>query len=363
MSPIIDRLKREIRETTDPIARAGLSARLAGCLARAGRFDDARSLLEDLRAGYGHHRNARVSVSIMVAEGLLHFYRGLNPHALDRMQRAQTIALAMKDETVLAWASAWKAFFEFEASDFESMADSLNRAIASAARTDHDAWARISMTLCIAFEYCGERQLAQRWFARAHEHAVAAGDEASIEALQHNRAAFRISALFVEQCFGEIDPESRRRGRIEIDTAMRLQALTGIEALTNQIRLAQAQGLIVDGQYAQAIDTLRALQDLQPIVAHNFCPELITLEIAYCLFRGGQVDAALGLCAGIDGLAFGQLDLDDRLAAAWMNGSLCAADTRFGDAAASRSQLDEAQVDYLDQRRRLAALLAPFELD
>ncbi|MDE2368963.1 MAG: hypothetical protein KGN16_08320 [Burkholderiales bacterium] len=362
MSPIIDRLKREIRAAKDPSLRAELSACLAGSLARAGRFEESRQLLDDLRTNFGITGDSRVSVRIILAEGIRHYYGGCSLEALDRLSRAQLLAVGMRDDVTVAQASAWKAQLEFEVCAFDSMAKSLTLARSRAAPTNHDAWARLAILLSAAFEFCGDREQAQHWFIRAHEEAVSGGDLASIEALQHNRAAFRISTLFVEQCFGDIDAELRDRIRIEIGSAIGMQALTGVEVLTNEIELAKARYLILDGRYADAIDALRAVRDSPPFAIHNFRPELIDLTIGYCQFRCGYAEAALEVCAEVDDRALEQFDIDDRLTAAWMRWFLCLADSRFGDAATMQSQLDRARGAYVEQRRHLSEILAPFKL-
>ncbi|MBU6258061.1 MAG: hypothetical protein KGL18_09180 [Burkholderiales bacterium] len=362
MSPNIERLEREIHATADPVARAELYAQLAGYLVRTGFFEESRRILGDLRADFSHGRNPRVSVWIMFVEGLLHYYAEFSPKAMERMRGAQAIALASNCAPIAALASAWKAQFEFEASKFDAMTESLKIALSHAEENDHDALSRIGIILCNAFEYCSNKVQVQHWFRRTHAHAVASGDQASIEALQHNRAVIRISALFVGQCFNELDSESLRFMKTEISSAMGLQALIGINALTNQILLAQAQLQIIEGKFTQAIDTLLRVPDLRPYASHNYCRELIDLEIGYSLFRSGQMDAALHRCTGLDTSAFDRLDTDDRLVAAWMRRCMCRADARQGDARTAQSEFLAARRRYVEQRRHLANLLSAFEL-
>ena len=54
---------------------------------------------------------------------------------------------------------------------------------------------------------------------RARQHALNDGDQASIEALLYNKAAFRLAWLRAQRCFGELQKVELDRLRVELATA------------------------------------------------------------------------------------------------------------------------------------------------
>ena len=192
MSQLLLRLRAELQATDDAERQAELLARIAGQLARLGQFDQARQAIAELRAIYGDGRSGRATVWIMLAEGLVHFYSECHALALDRMTRAQVLAVAMKLSDVVAIVSAWKAQIEFETPKYDAMIQSLNIGLTHVSDDDLDAQTRLAIVLSNSFMICGDVDEAQRWFIRGRNYALRNGDQASIEALLYNRAALGI---------------------------------------------------------------------------------------------------------------------------------------------------------------------------
>jgi hypothetical protein len=71
-------------------------------------------------------------------------------------------------------------------------------------------------------------------------------------------------------------------------------------------------------------------------------------------------DEAWALYLGIDEHSFAGLDIDERMAVAWMQWQMSLADGRFGDPAARRGQLAEHLAAYHAARAALARDLQPF---
>lgn len=360
MSHLLARLDQELQTASSDIERAEILARKGLYLARIGRFSATREIITELRQKFDDGRSGRVTAWIMLTEGLLHLFENLSPLALDRIARSQVLGLAMKDDSVIAIASAWKAHIEFETSDFESMAKSLQIAIAHTTESDHDANARLAMVLSESFLLCGEIQYAQAWFMRSREHALRDGDQASIEALLYNRAAFSLARLRAENCFAEMDIDRLSLLRTEIVSAKNLQDLIGIAALTNFIHLCEARLLILEKKYSQAIDALTDVRNARPFADYNFNQSLVDLELSFCMQRLGRVDEAKLIYASIDWSSFERLDVDDQLIAAWMRHWMCGVDPSFGVENDSKQLLDLLSIKYEAQRRQLSNILESF---
>lgn len=353
MSQLLARLDEELKLASTNVERAEILARRGSYLARVGQFAETREIISKLREDFGDGRSGHVTAWIMLTEGLLHLFENLSPLALDRVARSQILGLAMKDASVVAIASAWKAHIEFETSDFESMIKSLQMAIAHATDSDHDANARLAMVLSDSFLLCGEMRSAQAWFMRSREHALKDGDQASIEALLYNRAAFSLARLRAERCFTEIDNKRLSHLRMEIASAKNLQNLTRITAFTNFIHLCEARLLILEERYSLAIDALANIRSAQPFADYNFNQSFVDLEMSFCLQRLGRHTEAKSIYSFVDWASFERLDIDEQLVAAWMRRSMCAEDPSIGVESDAKELLESLSLKYEDMRLQL----------
>ncbi len=340
MSQLLIRLEGELASMSDPIQKAEWAARIAANLARQGKFDEAQSRIANLREVYGDGRSGPVTAWIMLAEGLVHLYKDLSPAALDRIARAQLLGMAMGYTSLVGVASAWKAHVEFEMSKFPAMIESLKASIKSAAAEDHDAQTRIAMVITNCLMLCGDFTNAQQWFMRGRAHAIKNGDQASVEALLYNRAAFGLAWLRLRHCDVAAQPEELRRTRAEVKSSRNLQDLTQISALTNHIYLADARLLILEGEYEEAIAKLQAVRDRNPFANHNFTQSFIDLEICYCQFEQGDIEESCLTYAALDHSTLSTLDLDEQIVAEWMKLKMSQADPRFGSWVDHRQRLE-----------------------
>lgn len=361
MSRLLARLENELKSES-PLLQAQALAAKSSYLARIGQFDAAAKLISLLRVHFGDGRSGHVSSLIMIAEALLLHYRDLSPAALDRVMRAQALGLAMKDRRVAALSSAWKAYLEFELSRFESMGKSLRLALDNAEENSHDVLSRVSIVLNNGFLFGGDRRSAQKWFMRGHEHALQDGDQAAIEALLYNRAAFGIARLRVQACFGELEKDDVSLARTEISSAKNLQELILISALTSFVHLCDVRLMIIEERHEAAVDKLRALRDAATSSQYNFVATFINVEIAYCLMRLGRIDDALASYHVVEWSAFDRLDVDDKLVVAWMHQQLCKEDARFGSYEDARSRFGSQALELERVTGELLQVLEPYAL-
>ncbi len=331
MSQLLHRLEQGVHLAVDPVARGVLQAQIAGYLARVGRFDDAQFVTTEVRRDFGDGRSSRVSAWVMWAEALRHYYLNLAPESLDRVTRAQLIATTTRDRELAALASAWKAHFEFETSRFEAMLGSIRTALLWISDENHGAQSRLAIVISNALLLCGDRESAQQWFLRGRDHALRDGDQASVEALIYNRCAFRLAWLRAYNCVSKIEPDEVALLRSEIESSKNYQGLTGVDALTNIVLLCDARTSVLEEKYASAIEKYRAVRGRGPFASYNFSESLIDLEIAYCSAKLGDLSSAAALLVNIEVASFSQLDLDERLVAAWMRHQLASLGLHLGD--------------------------------
>ncbi len=358
MSQLLNRLQQEVLTVSDPLRKAELLSKISGHLARTGRSAEARQCVAELRTNYAGANSGVATVWIMLAEALVHLYSDLNPLALDRVKRAQLLALALKYATAIAWASAWKAHLEFENSNFEEMLESIRLGLQYADKDDHDSRVRLAMVLSNAFMISGDRENSQIWFAKARHHAVKNGDQPSIEALLYNRTAFGISIMRSDRCIGIVQPAELAIVRKEVQSAINLQSLTGISALANHIYLWSARLFILEEKFSMAIAELSSARQGVPFADYNFNQQMIELEMVYCLAKAERLDEAHRAFESIDLSAISRLDLDEKLVAASMQDELETLSSGFRRDGDTHGRLSRLKLEYASSRALLRKSLS-----
>jgi tetratricopeptide (TPR) repeat protein len=331
MGHLLARLDAALEQAGDDDARAQILARRAIYLSRTGSFDRARAIASDLRSRFGDGRFPRASVWTILAEGLLHTFEKMSPEGHDRVLRANTLAVAMRDQDLIASTSAWLAYWQFERWQFAGMVESVRRTLASARSDDHEAIGRVFMMLGNAYQYAGDGPRAQAAYARARHHALDAGDQATIDAMIYNKVAFGVGRLRVRACLGAADLSTLDFNAMEVASAKSYQHIAGIEALSAFIYLVEARLMMLRNDFPNAVAALQAVRLREPFAAHHFDKALIDIEIAYCLVRMGRVEDAVEACLPSQEVDFGSLDTDEQLVAAWLRKELTRTDRRFGD--------------------------------
>jgi hypothetical protein len=362
MSQLLVRLQQELLTATEPNQRAELLARIAGNLARMKRFPEARQVIEDLRRTYNDGRSGRVTVWIMLAEGLTQLYENLNPEASDRINRALALGVAMKYSTMIALAAAWKSHIEFEWGRYEEMANSLRLAQDHCDAENLDAGTRIAMVLCNAFTICGDRPNSQYWFLRAKDLASKNGDQPSTMALIYNRAAFLTTRARAENCIQNVPSESLRPIRMEFESARNFQGLTRLVAYPSHLLLWDARLQILEGRYVSAIQVLKQVRTQSPFADHNFSQSFIDLEVCFCHMKSDHLEDALRGLERVATVELDEMDVDEQMVGTWMLWNIATMDSRFGVASDLQVTLEARTDIYARTMGSVAAALTAFAL-
>jgi len=358
MSQLLARLDAQQQETNDPIELAQLKARRCCYLSRIGRFEESRSLIADLRKDFGAGQNSRISVWIMLAEGIAEMFQNISSVARDRIARAQLIALAVQDRELGAITSAWKAHADFEVSDFDAMLKSLTVAKNLADSENLDAQIRIAITMSNCFFLCGDRDSGQIWFMRCRNHAIAAGDQATTDALLYNRAAFGVASLRAQGCFSDIDRSLLTLIHLEVASARNFQLMTQDLSLTHLIELCDARVLLMKNDFVNAYASFEKVRSASPFAKYNFSEAMIDLEMGMCANGLGRIDEAVEFCIRASKFDFSALDIDDQLVAAWIKSQLAVVDRKYGDVVQSARNLAKISEIYVSHRSNLEVKIA-----
>lgn len=339
MSLLLQRIDALLSEANDEAQSAELLARRAAYMARIGDFAGARQVVAEVRSAFSSGQSARVSILVMIAEGLIETFEGLSPQGKDRIERAFLLASAFKLQDLIALSSAWRAYWQFEMSDFPGMARSALLAITSASSSDHEARSRAYMTIGNALHSCGERDRAVRAYTHARHYALDAGDRATIEAIMFNRAAFALAWLRARACFGESDPALLALVDRELQSSSSYQNICGISSLDSLVRLWRARLQLLKGNFAAAEHGLRAARLLKPFSETSFDQAMIDLELSYCVMRQGRREEVAIEPIGASRPDLSRLHSDEQLVAAWLRHQLALSDGRFGPQVDLESEL------------------------
>jgi hypothetical protein len=360
MSQLLIRIEERLRTETDAHQRAELKAKVAGYMARLGRFQEAKDVIAEVRQIFGDGRSGRVTALLMIAEALTMYYERLASGASDRVARALLLAHAMKDQEVVSLASAWKAFLDFEDSKFESAFRSIGVSLAHVEETNHASWTRNSIVLALGFSLCGDASSSQHWFLKGRHHALEEGDQVSLDALLHNKAVFGLAWLRAQRCKGLENPQQTARARLELSSTRNLQALAGVSAHGNYVDLADARLLMLEQQFEKALDALARVAGFGPFPTGHFNRSLLALERAFCLAKLGRHSDAEAAMTLYDEKELTSLDVDDRLVSAWMKYELASLGPQFGNGQACKTSLEGAIAEQDQLIVRLKSLLEPF---
>lgn len=288
-SRLLSTLSAQARTTKDPVVWARAICRAASQFARHGRTDEALNSIAVVRKQFGPELQFEVASWLMLAEGVLHYFKAETKQSYDRIRRAYGLAVALGTESALPSCASWMAHVEFHDCDYERMATHLEEALTKAKVDDHQAHARAALVLANAFQLAGSYALARPWYEHARQHSAAEGDEATLSALLYNVAAFRLSNIRLADAFGEDNPSERQRAGMETASSVNFDFAIGTAGLDFLSELLRSQMLTVERKYSEALE-MSALIDIERVPAHMRSP--IFAERSWCHANEHRLDDA-----------------------------------------------------------------------
>lgn len=355
MSQYLDRIDVAMTGCQDAFLLGELKSRKAAYLARVGNFDAAKDLIAEVRSDFHDGRSGRVTCLLMIAECLTLHYERFSEMAQDRIARALLIAQAMRDPEIIALTAAWKAYIDFELSRFESMRISLRTSIEAANERDHSALTRCALLRVLGAEFLGQRDRAKSWFRVTHSHAIADGDQASIDALIFNKAAFALARQRLEWTRGDTDLDLLGTLNSELKSAKNLCLMVGITSFAGHIDLSLARSESLRGRFEEASNIYRSLGASAEFKPQQLSDGTLRIEMSYCQLKLGQLEAARATLGEIDEHQLARLDPDERVVTLEMWKVLLAS---LGPSEAHSNverQAAEAHVEYEEYESRIRA--------
>lgn len=285
---LLEDLDQHIRTTSSRVDWSRLMCRKSVLLARQGQLEAAQKQIDQVRKLWGEELHHEVASWVMMAEGVLHFFR-LDTHmAWERLRRAHALAVALRTESSRASCAAWMALLAFNGSRYDEMCERLREVLTEAAPDDHHARGRACLIVADAYRVAGRWDLAKPWYDKARYHAADEGDQATLSAMLFNVAACRTSNVRLADAFDEPNPELLIEIAVsEVGTSRVYDMAVGARSMQQLTPLMHAQIEVVEKRYAAALLILEGIDStgLQP----KEIPQLYA-ELAWCKGNLGNVE-------------------------------------------------------------------------
>jgi len=332
-SRLLTTLNAQAGSTRDPVIWAKTVCRAASHFAAHGKTDEALIAIKNVRNQFGKDLHINVASWLMLAEGVLHYFHAKVPEAYDRIRRAYGLAIALRNDSAFPICAAWMAHIEFEACKYGEMAKHLEESILTARPEDHQAIARSSLILAVAYHISGDFESSRPWYEKARLNAAAEGDDATVSATLHNMASIRASNVRLDDSFGGDSERETRRVSLETASSLTYDYAIGHNGLKFLAQMLQGLVLTIDKRYLEACRVFESISTEQ--VPARLKP-LVLVDWAWCLANIGEqlhawsiakeAEGSLTLVTEPDDLAYinsrlsqlAQLRQDDVTAAAYM---------------------------------------------
>ena len=291
-SPMLARLDAALASAVRPVDVACARAERAGFLARQGFFDVANAELAGLRSEFALRPAAPVTVWICVVEAWVEHYNGRVPAGRDKMLRAHALSAAAGLRDLQALSAAWLAHICFTQDDMDAMARHLATALQLAAPDHHAAQARASLVAASAYHWANRLDLAQPWYARAREHAMAETDDATLGVITFTMAGHRSNHALHAAILGEPDTDEARRAQAWVDASCNFDQWVGTVSQNAYMQIFRALVLSAQNEHAKALAQYSAHLDeaWRQGLAHMRAAHLA--DQAWCRFHTGDVAGA-----------------------------------------------------------------------
>ena len=247
------RLGLEIGNARSALEADCKRAELAAYRARLGHLDDAGATLSALRQKNERQPQIALSAWIHLAQGIAAYFGDGGVSRTDGVQRAHALCLAGGLHELRAVCAAWLAQWDYSRSDMVALAGHVHEVLQMAAPQNHAARSRANLVGAQALHLAARPDLARPWYLRAREHAVADGDEATLNALLHNMAWLRMLAMRQVVLTGEGDASAGRHALMSAESNAHFGEMVGDSSWPELEPLLRAQIASLQGEAAAAL--------------------------------------------------------------------------------------------------------------
>lgn len=284
-SRLLSNLNAQAGGTRDPVIWAKAVCRAAAHFAAHGKTQEAITAIGVVRAQFGVNLHFDIASWLMLAEGVLHYFKAEVPQAYDRVRRAYGLAIALQNNSAFPACAAWMAHLEFNDAKYSEMAQHLEEALTRAKPTDNQAIARASLVLATAFHTANDFERARPWYEKARLNAASEGDDATVSATLHNMASLRASNIRIDDTFGGETSKETQRVTLEAGSSLTYDYAIGHRGLDFLGLMLQGLIATIDKRFdaglsnLEKIDTAKIPLRLRP---------LVLVDVAWCQTQLGN---------------------------------------------------------------------------
>lgn len=278
----LERLRSEVLAATTPEVRAETTLKLAVCLGQLGKIDEARDLLSQVRERFSSGQLPRVSIRLLLAEGVISYYDDLSDSS-DRLNRALVLAKAMGLPDMCAEVSVWISHLAYNFERYSTLASALCEAFLGFDLLDDALKARACLLAADGNYYLGKTDVASTWYALARIFSRQGHDHAVMVAIEYNRLGMGLSRIRVERALDfHASAATRRLWLLELESVRRLHAGFDVNALSELIDLCDAYTHELLDEFEKALSSLRTIQEKGAAQRCGVSDALLEMEIAWC---------------------------------------------------------------------------------
>lgn len=353
-SRLLTNLNAQAGGTRDPVIWAKAVCRAAAHFAAHGKTQEAITAIGVVRGQFGVNLHFDIASWLMLAEGVLHYFKAEIPQAYDRVRRAYGLAIALQNNSAFPACAAWMAHLEFNSAKYSEMAQHLEEALTRATPNDKQAIARASLVLATAFHTANDFERARPWYEKARLNAASEGDDATVSATLHNMASLRASNVRIDDTFGGETSKETQRVTLEAGSSLTYDYAIGHRGLDFLGLMLQGLIATIDKRFEAGLANLAQIEvDKIPLRLRP----LVLVDVAWCQTQlGNKIDGwqtALNAASQLDSVR----DNDD---IAYVNSRLkqiCLANGRADEAAGYERVAHEALECHRQVQRELLAAL------
>ena len=313
-SRYLNHLEAAITSATSSLVADCFRAERACYLARQGQLDEANAVVTALRKKYLDAPNVAISSWLSLAEGLGSYFSNLGPGSRDKVLRAHALSAAAGLIKLKALSAAWLSQMDFTLLDAESLARNVKMALQLAAPDDHSSRSRANLVIAQALHVSGRLDLALPWYRRAHNHAIAQGDDATISALMHNMACMRLDNLRQAKLTGVGDLSESTLVLTGTESTVRFDELIGASSLQSLNPLLRARIHSLLGQFSDALSIYEIhISDNSKNDLSRMRSDLLS-DVAWCCIQLNRRDSALESAHAAEANLLAETQIDDRAA-------------------------------------------------
>lgn len=288
-SRLLDTLNAQASSTRDPIVWARTVCRASMHFARHGMMKEAMKAISVVRAHYGKETPQEIASWLLLAEGVVHYFKVQTREAYERINRAYSLAVESKSEFVLPICAAWLANIEYYDCSYDSMVIHLEEAIRLAKPDDHQAHARAALTLADAYHIAGDYELARPWYFKARNRAADDGDTATLSAMLLNVAAVRASNVRIADTFGFESMKEANRAALEAASSRHYDHAIGTLGLEFLAKILRGVIFTIQKKYQEAIEMFSEV-DTSKLQKQMYSPFYV--DMAWCYINQANIDEA-----------------------------------------------------------------------